>query len=559
MRPTWCLALLLLATRTAGAQLVRGRVTERASGTPLGGVVIEAWTADDHVRVAAALSTADGGYAVRLPAAGRYYVSAKRIGVRRARSESFEIQLGETTVRNLEVEALLYTLPEVVITGIAACSERAADVARIAALWEEARTALFATQLSLRDELFRAHVTRYVRELDARALRILSETRSEVAGVVSRPFSSVDAESLSIRGYWWNEPDGSMVYYGPDADVLLSDAFLRDHCFREVTQRNRRGMIGLGFRPVPSRTLPDVVGTLWLDERTFELRFVEFTYRRGTTVGDPGRLGGEVHFARLPSGAWIVRRWFIRLPVTARPTSPLATRQTSAPWVLVRPIALPLREEGGEVAAEELVRTTAMVTLQGMVRDSSNRPWADVSVRVAGTRLATRTRTTGAFSLDSVPHGAHTILVEAEGYDSLGLGAADARIEVGPARTPSVTLRALDGRALFTRLCPGHPTRRGTGALRVAVRSLAGDSTFVRLPLQFTWQAQRGDGSPAGPPGFATIQTDDNGRITWCTAPSDVAITIIVARPDGGSEPGVVVKVPDRGARGVIVRLGTAR
>ena len=49
-----------------------------------------------------------------------------------------------------------------------------------------------------------------------------------------------------------------------------------------------------------------------------------------------------------------MRRWFVRLPVYARPLAPLGTEETTSPWVLVRPVALRLREEGGEVAAEAL-------------------------------------------------------------------------------------------------------------------------------------------------------------------------------------------------------------
>lgn len=201
--------LCLLAPSLVGAQVVRGRLTERTTASPLGGIVVEVFADGGSQRSGAALSTADGTFAIRLPAAGRYVLSAKRIGVRRVQTAPFEVGPGETIVRDLEIEAVLYTLPEVVVTGLATCA-RNGNVARIASLWEEARTALFASQLSLRDELFRAHVTRYVRELEPRDARVLSETRSEVSGVVSRPFTSVDPDSLSLKGYWWNDPDGSL-------------------------------------------------------------------------------------------------------------------------------------------------------------------------------------------------------------------------------------------------------------------------------------------------------------------------------------------------------------
>ena len=347
---------LAAATATAGAQVVRGRVTEATSGAPLAGVLVELAAEGRADRLAATLTGPEGHYALRAPAAGRYVVTAKRIGVRRLVTGALQLNTGETMVRDLVIEALSYRLPEVTVTGLAPCDPRAGDGLRVGAMWEEARTALVATQVSLRDRLFTARVTRWVRELDPRTKRVLGETRSEATGVVSRPFSAVDADSLSRHGYWVARPGGGATYSGPDADVLLSDAFLRDHCFHEVRGgRERRGMVGLGFRPVAGRSVPDVTGALWLDQRTFELRAVAFHYSRVEAGVDSAAIGGEVAFARLPGGAWMVRRWFIRLPGDARPVSPVTIDSTSAPWVLVRPSAK-LREEGGVVAAEAWFR-----------------------------------------------------------------------------------------------------------------------------------------------------------------------------------------------------------
>lgn len=546
------LAALLGLPALLQAQVVRGRLTERSSAAPLGGVVVEVFPAGEPRRVGASLSSPDGTFAIRLPAAGRYVLTAKRIGVRRVQTASFDVADGETVVRDLQIEAVLYVLPEVVVTGIATCTRGGASAARLASLWEEARTALFASQLSLRDELFRAHVTRYVRELEPTDARILSETRSEMSGVVSRPFTSVNPDSLSLRGYWWEEPDGSTVYYGPDAEVLLSDAFVRDHCFEERRQRNRRGLVGLGFRPMPERELPDVLGTLWLDERTFELRFVEFTYTRRIPNVSQSLLGGEVHFARLGSGAWIVRRWYIRLPLTARPTSPLSTRTTLAPWMLVRPVTFKLREEGGEVAAEELVQRAAMATVTGIVRDSANQPWEGALIRLAGSRLTTTARASGAFSVDSVPYGTWSLLVEAPGYDTLGLAAAEGRVEVAEGRPARVNLRARNTRDLFTRLCPGRTARRGTGALRVSVRTLGGDSLVSNLPVQVTWAATDRRGNTE--PGYIERRTDGDGRVTLCEVPSGLELTVIVARFNGGAMDATKVTVPDRGVVGLALR-----
>ncbi len=367
----WVLAALVTLGATAmDAQLVRGTIRERTSNEGLSGTVVEllrTTSAGAEVRVGSALSDDKGNYAVQSPAAGRFVLVVKRIGVRRYRSEPFVMSEGETFVHDVAVDALLLTLPPVVVTVTTPCSGEAGEGGRVAALWEEARTALLATQISLRDRLFRAQVTRYVRELDPKSRRVLSQTLSPATGVVGRPFAGVPPETLSARGYWIPRADGNVTYHGPDADVLLSDAFLADHCFSSVqTPRTRRGLVGLGFAPGIERAITDVAGTLWLDEQSFELRFLEFTYSRAAPGVDSASIGGEVHFARLASGAWIVRRWFVRLPVYARQVAPLVTEETTSPWVLVRPVALRLREEGGEVTAEAL--------RPGAPNDSPRRP-----------------------------------------------------------------------------------------------------------------------------------------------------------------------------------------
>jgi hypothetical protein len=56
------------------------------------------------------------------------------------------------------------------------CRERQEHARWVASLWDEARTALAATQISLRDRLFHGRVNRYVRELDPRSRHVLSES-----------------------------------------------------------------------------------------------------------------------------------------------------------------------------------------------------------------------------------------------------------------------------------------------------------------------------------------------------------------------------------------------
>ena len=54
---------------------------------------------------------------------------------------------------------------------------------------------------------------------------------------------------------------------------------------------------------------------MWLDAESSELRSLDFQYQNLDLEVDTQQLGGTVEFARLPSGAWIVRHWAIRVPV----------------------------------------------------------------------------------------------------------------------------------------------------------------------------------------------------------------------------------------------------
>ena len=99
-----------------------------------------------------------------------------------------------------------------------------------------------------------------------------------------------------------------MEFLAPDARALLSSAFLRDHCFGVAEDdRNRSEQVGLTFEPVRGRQR-DIAGTLWLDAGSFELLKLEFHWLDLPLTMRHERLGGDVHFLRLPDGTWVVLR-----------------------------------------------------------------------------------------------------------------------------------------------------------------------------------------------------------------------------------------------------------
>ena len=353
-RVVFCLLVVCTAPVAAGsAQTVRGVVREQASGTPLVGVLMTLSSDTAGGPVVTTLTNDRGAYSLRASVPGRYRLSAKRIGVRRFESEAFDLGSFQEVARDVELEALAYQLPTVTVASNALCVRRADQAGRVASLWEEVRTALTATQVSQRDRLVRASIVRYVVDLDAQSLQLRNERlRRQTDGVVERPFYSLPADALSRGGYWRILPNDSITYYAPDADVLLAPVFARDHCFDVAEGRGPRdGLTGIAFELAPGREPPDVRGTIWLDERTFELRLVEFRYSRLPVTTGNRHIGGEVHFTRVPSGAWIVSRWFIRMP---RYTDKPRMRSTGVPGQ--RPIPeyslTHIVEEGGTVTVD---------------------------------------------------------------------------------------------------------------------------------------------------------------------------------------------------------------
>jgi protocatechuate 3,4-dioxygenase beta subunit len=508
---------------------VRGKVTESGSGSAVGGVLVSLIDAQSRSQIASVLSDPQGQYALRAASAGAYHVEAKRIGVRRYLSPRLVLAAGETQRLDIVVEGLVYQLPEVVVSGLATCPGAIDDAPRIGALWEETRAALTATQISLRDRLFRGTISRYIRQLDPRNRRVLKEERRQIEGVIDQPFRAVDAESLSTHGYMRIDKNEEHVYHGPDAEVLLSDAFVRDHCFELARPtRARRGLAGISFAPVRSRRLSDIRGTMWLDERSFELRFVEFRYVNTQQVED-SLIGGEVHFAKLPNGAWVVRKWFIRLPSGARVAAPV-TVSGATPNVFVRQVGYTLREEGGEVTAQAMVGRERRAGLVGTVTDSIGRPLVGAVVVLSGTPYRAVADTRGAYRLDGIMPGTFNVIVEHPTYLAFGMYAGEAEVDLPEGLVSQLHLTAPRMREIRARLCPGTQPDYEKADLRVNLIDSNGrpvPHTWVRVSWEEVLSVSRQVTSRAN---HFQAETDAQGAVTLCGVPARVMLPIAILR-----------------------------
>lgn len=554
MRRSWTLVLVTLGVASAApAQVVRGRVIEAANAVPVPGALVSLLAESSDSSVVSVLTAPSGDYAVRAPAPGRYRIAVKRIGVQRFVSAFFDLAAGETRVLDVPIDAVALKLPEVTVSGL--CVTRPRELARVAALWEEARTALEATEITVRDRLLDAHITRYASELEPTSLRVLFDWRSDAQVLTTQPFTSMSGDSLSATGYWRRLPGDSVEYLAPDAGALASNAFLRDHCFALASApRGRSDLTGLVFVPARDRRLPDIAGTIWLDARRFELRSISFRYTGLPDIPNAARAGGEVHFSRLVSGAWIVNRWFIRMPQVVLLHS-LAPRHQ-------------LREEGGTVVATGMIPASPIAAVSGVIRDSTGRPLDGALVRAIGTHREALTGRDGRYRLDSLPPGGISIAVHTDGYDSFAMLAASRRINVQPGRQHRLDLRARVAGDMRNEVCADPNLRylqraRPRGALRLLMVDSATSAPVAGIRFLVSWPARNDEalrrrvtpvlpGEP-GPEQHQQAITDSRGAATFCDLPYGYPVEVSVPGPSGERTHVLMVALQERGITGRVV------
>lgn len=323
----------------AGAQEVRGTVRLESSDEPVVAAVVE--LLNDGGGVLLRTLTDDlGRYRLIVPAAGRYRLRIERIGLTDSMTDPFDIATN-IVMRDIALGMRPVSLAGITVERTSRCSLQRDAPVSIQRLWDEARKMLRAVSLLENVWSVRFDVRRWERDIDVET-RLSSNVRERRSVVThAQPFAGIPPEALLLGGYIREEGD-STAYFAPDADALLSDAFLQAYCFRVVSGKD--GRIGLGFQPVDPAAGQDIKGILWLDRHTAALQELEFTYTNVPSADHDLRTGGSVGFEQLANGAWIISHWQLRMPryaiVNGMPTG----------WIVF------VHETGGEVLHAELVR-----------------------------------------------------------------------------------------------------------------------------------------------------------------------------------------------------------
>jgi hypothetical protein len=482
------------------------------------------------------------------------------IGRQSVEVDAFVVAASETREQDVKLAVTPVELTGLAVSAQRRCDLRAPVGRATQTVWQEARKAL-AAQVATRDEAsYRFDVGRFERVRTLETGRLEYEVIHQLSGIAGDPFESRPAAILADSGYHRAADDGAHILFGPNADVLLSDSFLETHCFW-LTRDDRRqpGGIGLSFAPIRGRRVADVEGTLWLDERSAELRTLEFVYTRL-----PSDLAREPHdgianFERLPNGRWIVGEWMIRMPLAkfvegnARTPSGMRVDGTKEDGGRVVRV---LGRDGSPVAA------ALRATLAGLVMDSvTGSPLERAIVFLVGTGISTTTDPNGAFEITGLTPGIYDVAFWHPRHESFEVDAEPLPVGLSQARTSSIMLAIPAAAQRRAGAAAGVPVASDVailpprGTSRVAVRlpstpaqvtgrvvdersgaGLAGATVYID-DLDLSVVTSRGGwfAFPAVRPGRYRMVLDASGRSErelWLTVQpgSSVSVTARLAR-----------------------------
>jgi hypothetical protein len=529
-----------LVSSAAFAQTIRGTVLRQIDRLPVRGAVV-LLLKDDQSVAARTLTSAQGLFTLRAPENGSYRVQTLRIGFRPAITDRFALRAD--TAMTLELSQVPVALPAVTAQELANCDQNPRRGLATAVLWEEAKTAILAADITINELNYEFDVMLHSRKYDTREPPELLETlflRERHQG--TRPWSSFPPDTLERRGYV-SPTDSGLRYVAPDLEVLLSPYFTRTHCFRvREARRTPAGMMALEFAPVSTVRRAEIKGVLLFEDSTRLLRRVQFQYvNLPATVADTVA-GGEIEFAQLPNGAWILPRWLIRAPVPVKGQLADTVRRAGSAvnvWSYL-PTDIPqtsrLRVTGGDlltVRAESGApplwrRPLSTLALTVFERDSTRDiPVSGAQVGFAGSAMQVVSDDRGLVQFDGMVEGEYMIEVSTPLYSALGLRPERLRVRFPDAHTNlTERLRVKTLPELVRQAC-GLDSRRAA-LIGTVIRDGA---PVMRAPVRV--EPAPAANAAADTVGTAETMTGPDGRYAVCNVPMGVEFIVTVTAPDG--------------------------
>ena len=536
------LLLTALAPVRAAAQPIIGVVVEEGTGMPVAGAMV-ILSDSAGTQVARVLSNATGKFFVLARSRGPHYITVERIGYANWTTGSLEPGTGELITVRIPVQAI--HLGGLDVSSGQRCEVRPEQGRATARVWEEVRKALVAEEYTREASLYRYTLSRFERTLDRDARETIEE-KTAVVGNLTMAFQSIPIEDLAEGGFVQVTEDSLTAFFAPDAGALMSDAFLDTHCFGLREGENDK--IGLTFRPLEDREVPDIGGVLWLNAATSELERLEFVYLNLVESREVGEAGGEVTFTRLPDGAWVVREWRIRMP-HLEPTRRGRVRRTA------------YGEAGGVTLAITDARGRTILhaesaSISGVVTDPSGTgpPGEPIVVQHVGTGRYAVTEEDGSFLLAGLSEGAHLLRIQRPLLAAWGMASMrEVVAEVGLGEVAYVRMSIPSIADALAASCGGAPRPEGTvgflGRITTADHAPAAQMTVVAEWPRASGYSVAAVAAPPGPVGTpvrawtvaadgafttATATTDWRGLFLLCDVPEGLRLRVSVTAPAGG-------------------------
>lgn len=538
--------LLANVTASANGQVVRGSVRSRTLSDGIAGTVLLLIDSANRT-TARTLSDEHGNYVLYGPALGRYQVRALRIGFRPGTSDVFNL-VGDTTIV-LQMVDLPIDLPAVTTREQTQCAVRPDSGLALAALWEDAKTALLATAITRSDTKYRFDLTDHTRIYDFKTRELLDVDLKEAAVYNTRSWVSAPPERLQRDGYVVERPD-SATFFAPDIETLLSEYFVSTHCFRIGTQpRDDDRLIAVEFDPASRTKHVEVRGTLWLDRRTHELRWLDFNYvnLQLPISGADSAAGGHVGFARLATGAWVVMDWVIRVPVAhvaSEQGPPPSLRRLGGPVVLIHRHAVidELHVSGGtlrDVSRNGMhiwFRDARSVDIHiASVDARATWPVEQAAVFLVGSaRSYSLVDSSGHATIDDLLPGAYLIEVATRELDALGAARTRIRVDVDTSANLATNVRVKSSLDAARAVCLDDAKSLGdeTGVIIGSV--VRGDEPLSGRAVRVSWIGEAAGAHSPGSIVTRNVRTlASDGRFLACGVPRNRPIEIRVAGDEG--------------------------
>ena len=306
-------AALLLGASRGSAQVLRGQAVLNSNREPAPGVVVQLLDSAGAATLAWTLSDEQGRFALRDVGRGQFTLRAIRIGLRPLR---LPIVLGaaDTSVL-LRMLPIPLSLPPLVARDERSCNTRPDSGLALGTLWNDAESALLAASITRTSPAYEFEVVDYTRDFDFRTRELEAVAFKDLRSSGARPWTSVPASQLRRKGFVVIGRD-SATFIAPDIETLVARDFVDSHCFELGSHHVADdSLIGIDFTPAGAVKHPEVSGTIWLGRATHELRSIEFHYVHLGLSDADSAAGGQVKFAPLRTGGWIVTHWSVRSPV----------------------------------------------------------------------------------------------------------------------------------------------------------------------------------------------------------------------------------------------------